>query len=716
MAKNLVIVESPAKARTVGRYLGSDYLVVASLGHVRDLPPKELGVDVEQGFKPTYEVLKDREKAVREIKKGSRGATTIYLATDPDREGEAIAWHLVESAGLGRKKLLRVVFHEITKEAIEEAFKQPREIDLNLVNAQQARRILDRLVGYKLSPVLWRKVIHHYARNKTLSAGRVQSAALRMVVQREREVLAFVPREYWSVEVELESTAAKGGKFPASLHSVKGQKSKLDISNGAEASDLVADLKGAAYQVSLVKKRQVRQRPAAPFTTSSLQQEAWRKLRFPAKKTMLLAQQLYEGLPVGDEGDVGLITYMRTDSTNVAATALQEAVAYIRERFGPEYAPKAPRVYATKAKAAQEAHEAIRPTSILREPEALAPFLSREQRRLYELIWKRMLASQMADALLDSTSVDMDATASSGREYLFKASGSIIKFPGFRTLYLEDRDDASGDEEPPLPGLTKGDALRCLALDPKQHFTQPPPRFTDASLVKSLEEVGIGRPSTYAPIITTIQDREYVAKTDGRFKPTSLGMAVCDLLNENFPAIMNDGFTAHMEEELDNIAQGQREWVPVLEDFYGGFIESVDEAMNSPRVKVPDDLVDELCDDCGSPMAIKMGRFGRFLSCTGFPECKKSKPYQINSGVACPRCGGDLLQRRGKKRGMVFYGCSNYPTCDFAVRQKPLSEPCPDCGELLVAAGRDSARCSACGYRGPVPETEQVQEPVEVAV
>ena len=717
MAKNLVIVESPAKARTVGRFLGNDYAVLASLGHVRDLPQKTLGVDVEKDFEPTYEVPKDKQKLVREIKQNAKDATTIYLATDPDREGEAIAWHLVHSAGLSRKPLKRVVFHEITEKAIKDAFQQPRDIDVNLVNAQQARRILDRLVGYKLSPLLWQKVVHHYARTKSLSAGRVQSVALRLVADREREIQAFVPKEYWSIEAELEKASEPVGSFKASLHSVQGDKKKLDISGEMEATGLVDDLKGATYKVAQVKKRQIKQRPAAPFITSSLQQESWRKLRFPARKTMQLAQQLYEGLPVGDEGSVGLITYMRTDSPTVSSQALQETLAYVRKRYGSEYAPKSPRMYTSKSKEAQEAHEAIRPTSVLRDPDGLARYLSRDQRRLYELVWKRMMASQMADALLDSTSVDISASSLSGQTYLFKVSGSVLKFPGFRVLYLEDRDDSSGDgEQGNLPNLKEGGDLGCLGVDPRQHFTQPPPRFTDASLIKTLEEEGIGRPSTYAPTISTIQDREYVSKTDGRFKITPLGFAVCDLLIQNFPDIMNASFTAQMEEELDNIANGQRERVPVLGEFYGGFSKSIDEALNAPKMNVQDELTDQMCDLCGKPMAVKMGRFGRFLSCTGFPECRNSKPYQVPTGVSCPRCGGDMVQRRGKKRGMVFYGCSNYPTCDFSVRQRPLPEPCPECGELLVAAGRSGARCTACDYRGAIPESESEPEPAEVAV
>ena len=458
MAKNLVIVESPAKARTVGRYLGSDYAVLASLGHVRDLPQRELGVDVDRDFEPQYEVLKDKQKVVREVRQKSKDASTIYLATDPDREGEAIAWHLVHSAGLGRRLIKRVVFHEITEQAIREAFEHPRDIDENMVNAQQARRILDRLVGYKLSPVLWQKVVHHYARTKSLSAGRVQSVALRLVADREKEIAAFVPKEYWTIEAELKGSAEPAGAFKAGLHSVAGEKRKMDIPAEAAAMGLVADLKGAVYRVTQVKKRQVKQRPAAPFTTSSLQQEAWRKLRFSARRTMALAQQLYEGLPLGDEGSVGLITYMRTDSTNVAASALQETLAYVRKRYGADYAPKSPRTYAKKSKGAQEAHEAIRPTSVSRDPQSMAQHMSREQLRLYDLIWKRMTASQMADAVLDSTTVEIEARAESGRAYVFRVSGSVLRFAGFRVLYMEDRDDASEEaDQATLPDLKEGD-------------------------------------------------------------------------------------------------------------------------------------------------------------------------------------------------------------------------------------------------------------------
>ena len=716
MAKNLVIVESPAKARTVGRFLGDDYNVVASLGHVRDLPQKGLGVDVDDGFTPSYEVMEDKKKLVRDIRRDSKDATTIYLATDPDREGEAIAWHLVHSAGLENRSLKRVVFHEITEDALKEAFEQPRDIDLNLVNAQQTRRILDRLVGYKLSPVLWRKVVHHYARRRALSAGRVQSVALRLVVDREREIQAFVPKEYWTIDAHLETTAVAARGFKAALHSVRGQRGRLEIPSEVNAAKLVADLEGAAYKISRVRTRQVRQRPAAPFTTSSLQQEAWRKLRFSTSKTMMLAQQLYEGLQMGDEGSVGLITYMRTDSTTLSSQALREAQAYIRKQYGAEYAPKSPRTYTTKSKSAQEAHEAIRPTSIPRDPDSIARLLSRDQLRLYDLIWKRTLASQMADALLDSTSVDIDASTTSGNAYVFRATGSVLKFPGFRRLYLEDVDDSSDEgDQALLPEMKEDDVLKCLGLDPKQHFTQPPPRYTEASIVKTLEEQGIGRPSTYAPTISTIQNRHYVTKTAGRFTPAALGITVCDLLNQNFPDIMDAGFTAQMEEDLDEIAQGNREWVPMLGEFYQGFSKSVEEAMDIPRMKVEDELTDQMCEECERPMAIKMGRFGPFLSCTGFPECRSSKPYRIPTGANCPRCDGDLVQRRGGKRGSTFYGCSNYPTCDFSVRQRPLPQPCPECGALLLAAARNRARCTACDFQGDAPESEQEEDKVEVA-
>ena len=760
MAKDLVVVESPAKARTVGRFLGSRYSTLASMGHVRDLPKGKMGVEIDdEGFHPTYTVMPDKKKIVTQLRKASKDAEIVYLATDPDREGEAISWHLLSAANIAPSKVKRVVFHEITKEAINEAFDHPRELDYNLIDAQQARRILDRLVGYRLSPVLWGKV------RRGLSAGRVQSVALRLVVDREREIDAFVPVEYWSIDAMLakhEQSDAKRIEFKAALHSLKGKR-RIEIGDGERAHELTTDLDGAGFSVESVRKRETRRRPAAPFITSTLQQEASRKLRFTARRTMQVAQQLYEGLSIGDEGEVGLITYMRTDSTNVAAPALKEASDYIKAKFGSKYAPKAPRTYTKKVKGAQEAHEAIRPTSILRAPQEIRAYLNNEQFRLYDLIWKRMLASQMTDALFDSTRVDISAkSGKSANEYLFRATGSVLKFAGFRTLYMEgsdDNDDADEDT-PPLPELAGGDALDCLSITPDQHFTQPPPRFTEPTLIRALEEQGIGRPSTYAPILGTIVDRDYVLKDGGRFVPTRLGIVVTDLLTANFPDVMNVGFTAMMEQQLDNIAEGQRAWEPMLKEFYDPFDELIEKTMKEAE-RVPRELLEEetgeFCEKCESPMVIKSGRYGRFMACSGYPECKNTRPVESEEeravrervseetdahcekcerpmvvksgrngrflacsgypecknakplpvGVDCPKCGGDLVERKQRGRnGKIFYGCINYPECKSVVN--PLAQPCPDCGKLLASAGRRKARCldDACGYEGAVPQAE----------
>ena len=718
MTKNLVIVESPAKARTVGRFLDRDHEVMASLGHVRDLPANDLGIQVDGGFVPVYEVLKSKTKVIQELKKAARDADTIYLATDPDREGEAISWHLIKAAGWEKRPTRRVVFHEITEEAIHSAFGNPRDLDMRMVNAQQARRILDRLVGYQLSPLLWRKVSG--GRKLGLSAGRVQSVALRLVVDREREIEAFTSREYWVIKAILQRQRPSGKderptSFTATLQGVQGQRRALSLGSEEEARQVTYALEDAAYWVAEVEKKEVRYRPTPPFTTSTLQQEAWRKLRFAAKKTMAIAQQLYEGVTLGPEGSVGLITYMRTDSTHVTPAALREAVAYIRAQYSPEYTPKTPRVYTKKAKGAQEAHEAIRPTSVYREPQALQHHLTPDQRRLYDLIWKRLLASQMTDSVNDSTRVQIHAQGSNtqGSIYTLNATGSVLKFPGFRALYLEDRDDPQEDEDEPhvLPGLEKGDDLHCMGLGSEQRFTQPPPRYTDATLIRTLEQQGIGRPSTYAPTLSIIMDRNYVAKEQGRFKPTQLGKVVCEQLTTHFPRVMDVGFTAAMEGNLDDIASGKREWVPVLQEFYGPFQEALATATEEmPRVKV-EEPTEEVCDLCGLPMVIKTSRFGRFLACTGFPECRGKKSLLKKTGVACPDCNtGDLVERRGK--GRTFYGCSTYPECTFAVGQRPLPEECPECGGLLVASGREQARCVSCKYRGPVPQ----REPVETGV
>ena len=707
MAKNLVIVESPAKARTVGRFLGRDYEVKASLGHVRDLPSGDLGVAVDNGFTPKYVVPKEKSKVIADLKKSSKDAETIYLATDPDREGEAISWHLVNAAGWQKRPVQRVVFHQITEDAINEAFRDTREIDMRLVNAQQARRVLDRLVGYQLSPLLWRKI------QRGLSAGRVQSVALKLVVDREREIEAFASKEYWTIDAILKrQNGGKTPQFNARLQGVKGQRKGIEIDSETTASMVTSALSGASYLVADVQKKEVRARPAPPFITSTRQQEAWRKLRFSAKRTMALAQQLYEGLSIGSEGSVGLITYMRTDSVHVAPSALRETVAYIREHYGNNYVPRSPRVFTKKAKGAQEAHEAIRPTAIRRSPAVVKPHVSSDQLKLYELIWKRMLASQMADAVSDSTRIDIDARGpnTEGQTYIFRATGSVMKFPGYRSLYLEDRDDPAEDDDNQrsLPELRTGEGLDCLDLNPEQHFTQPPPRYNDASLIRKLEEEGIGRPSTYAPTLSVIMERNYVIKEQNRFKPTELGKVVSDQLANHFPTIMDVSFTAGMEQNLDDIARGEKEWVPVLRDFYSPFQEALTSAAEEmPRVRV-EEPSDETCDLCGKPMVIKTSRFGRFLACTGFPECTGKKSLRKKVGVQCSNCNtGELVERRGK--GRTFYGCTNYPDCTFTLSRRPLPESCPECRGILVASGRNTARCSSCSYRGPVPERELVE-------
>ncbi|GAB4566441.1 MAG: type I DNA topoisomerase [Anaerolineae bacterium] len=692
----LVIVESPAKARTVGRYLGKGYIVRASIGHVRDLLRSQLSVDIENDFRPTYRVPNEKRPVVKELKQEAERASEIYLATDPDREGEAIAWHLMEATGMDPARVRRVVFHEITKPAIEKAFAEPRGINMDLVNAQQARRILDRLVGYQISPLLWDRV-----RSRT-SAGRVQSVALRLIVEREREIEAFVPEEYWSVDAELAQQSSRGRKHRPSFIArlVKAHGQDVDLKTERDAQRIVQELERSSYLVTSVKRGERRRRPAAPFTTSTLQQEASKRLRFTTSRTMRIAQALYEGIELGDAGNVGLITYMRTDSTNVSPLAQAEAREYIQKTYGEEYLPPEPPVYRTRAKAAQEAHEAIRPTSVLRTPESVAPYLTKEQLRLYDLIWKRFVASQMAAAVYDTVTVEVEAGVTpDDRPYLFRASGSVIKFPGFLAVYEEAQDeDALPDEEARqlLLPVQEGEWLDLLQLLPEQHFTQPPPRYTEATLVRTLEENGIGRPSTYAPIISTIQQRGYVQRIDRRLHPTELGFIVCDLLVKHFPDVFEVGFTARMESELDRIASGDVGWVEVLREFYGPFSQRLKEAERTmERHNVEDQSTGELCDQCGSPMVIKFGRYGKFIACSNYPQCRNTKPYLEKIGVACPECGHDLVERR-TRRGRIFYGCSAYPECEFSTWQRPLPVPCPSCGGMLVAANRTSARCIKC--------------------
>ncbi len=702
----LVIVESPAKAKTIGKYLGSGYTVKASMGHVRDLPKSTLGVEVGDDFAPKYLVPRDKVKTVKELKASVQNAREIYLATDPDREGEAIAWHLMHATEATNKPVRRVVFHEITREAVTEAMAHPRDIDMQLVDAQQARRVLDRLVGYGVSPLLWKKV------KRGLSAGRVQTAALRIVVEREREVLAFVPVEYWSLDAELAKRTGKARRtqdtFKAALTRVHGKKAELKT--GWETQEIVQGLDGAAYRVGTVTRKETQRRPSAPFTTSTLQQEASRKLGYAVRRTMQIAQDLYEGVDLGADGTQGLITYMRTDSTNVAGSAQQAARAVISVRFGPEYVPEKPPFYAKKSKGAQEAHEAIRPTSPQRDPASVKPFLSAPQFKLYQLVWQRFMASQMRPAILDNTGVDIQAgkpelLANGEAPFLFRATGSVVKFPGFLAVYQAGRDDGETDEldKGALPPLAEGEDLDLLRLLPEQHFTQPPPRYSEATLVKALEERGIGRPSTYAPTIGTLQARSYVTVEEKKLLPTELGMVVNDLLVEHFPNIFDVGFTSKLEEELDEIATGDRAWVPTMHEFYGPFTATLQQAEKTmERVRIKDEPSDEVCDKCGRPMVIKLGKFGKFLACSGFPECRNSKPLLQRIGVTCPTCKeGEIVERRSKK-GRAFFGCERYPACDFVAWNKPVNEPCPRCGSpYMVEAGRKGQiRCPACGHDG----------------
>jgi DNA topoisomerase-1 len=700
----LVIVESPAKAKTISRYLGRGYVVKASMGHVRDLPKSRMGVQTDDSFEPDYLVPRDKSKVVKELRESVKSAKSVLLATDPDREGEAIAWHLKEATQPQDKLVQRIVFQEITPDAIREAVKAPREINMKLVEAQQARRVLDRLVGYEISPLLWKNV------KRGLSAGRVQSVALRLIVEREREINAFVSREYWSLDAELAKREANQRKkiktFKAALNRVNGETPELN--DEAQTMAIVNALDGAEFQVAEVRTKDTQRRPAAPFTTSTLQQEASRKLRFPVRRTMQIAQELYEGVDLGKEGSQGLITYMRTDSTNIAASAQQRAREVIAERHGAEYVPERPPVYTRKAKGAQEAHEAIRPTDPARAPEVVQQYLTPQQFRLYKLIWQRFVASQMRNAIFDSTSVDIDAGKPGGpKPYRFRATGSVIKFPGFIAVYREGRDDDEVDEidRDALPVLTAGERLDLTQLLPEQHFTQPPPRFTEATLVKSLEELGIGRPSTYAPTIATLQARNYVVVDQRRLSPTELGEVVIDLLIKHFAAIVDAQFTSRMEDELDDIASGERAWVPVMRDFYGPFHESVEQAeQQMTRVKIADEPTDEICEKCGRPMVIKLGKYGRFLACTGFPECRNARPLLVKIGVKCPQCHeGDVVEKRTRKgRQRIFYGCSRYPECDFTSWDKPTGQRCPVCGDILVETGKDGTikcRNNDCHYK-----------------
>lgn len=791
MAKNLVIVESPAKAKTIKKYLGKDFEVKASVGHVRDLPKSNIGVDVDSGFEPTYVVSKGKEKVVQELKKAADKATEIYLATDPDREGEAIAWHIREALKRKGRVFHRVMFHEITKDAVKEALAEPEELNASRFESQQARRILDRLVGYNISPLLWDKV------KRGLSAGRVQSVALRVIVEREREIQAFVPKEYWSLTAALKADTPP--PFQSKLHKIG--KKKAELANEEETTAVVDRVREAEWSVAKVTKKRVRRGPLAPLVTSTMQMEAFNKLGFPAGKTMSLAQKLYEGIDMKDQGTAGLITYMRTDSTRISPAAQAEAKQFIIDRFGAEYAPKKANVFKSP-KRAQDAHEAIRPTSALRTPEQMAKFLPKDAAALYGLVWRRFMASQMAAAQIDQTSIDIAAA-----DCTFRSSGSIFAFKGWRELWPADEKEGNG-----LPDLTEGEKLKLDKLDPKQHFTQPPPRYTDASLVKELEDKGIGRPSTYASILTTLQDKEYAERIKGRFHPSELGMVVTDLLVKSFPQLLDSDFTAKMENDLDRVEEGDQGWQDTLGQFYDPFVKDLEQARESmadlkgqglatdvkcptcgkpmnirlgragqflactgyPECKTtrdftrqedgsikPDEVeeINEECPNCGQPMQVKSGRFGKFLACTGYPDCKTTKPMPgeererqepiptdeicdkcgapmvikrsrwgsqfiacsaypkcknskpLPTGIKCPKedCGGDLVER-SSKRGRKFYGCSNYPKCDYVVWQRPIDRKCPECEhpfmllKQLKAGPTLACPEKGCGHKEPAPD------------
>jgi DNA topoisomerase-1 len=693
MAKNLVIVESPGKVKAIGKYLGKEFVVKASLGHVKDLPKKDLSVDVDNDFKPVYEVIEGKRKLIAELKAAAKGAENIYLAADPDREGEAICFHLQEELENKKSKIFRVMFNEITKGAVQKAFEKPMAVNLHLVDAQQARRILDRLVGYKISPLLWDKV------RRGLSAGRVQTVALRLIVEREREIQAFLTREYWSIDVSLNA------KKPPVLkaHLAKKNDENAEIGNAAEAQAIVDTLDGAAYTVKSVTNREKRRNPAAPFITSTLQQEGARKLRFSVKRTMMLAQKLYEGVELSkDEGQVGLISYMRTDSVRVSNDALDEVRAMIGERYGKEYRPANPNVYKGK-KDAQDAHEAIRPTSVLRTPEDVAPFLPEDELKLYRLIWMRFVASQMAPAVFDQTTIDVDAKGKDGANYLFRATGSVEKFDGFLKVYVEGKDAKDEDDDElkaKMPAVVAGEVLKFKSIEPEQHFTEPPPRFTEATLVKELESDGVGRPSTYASILSTIQEREYVRKDGGKFFPTELGLVVAELLLESFKDLFDVTYTARMEAELDEIEEGKLDWRMAMSEFYERFSKDLDHAaLHMTDIKRMEVATDFICEKCGKPMVIKWGKHGRFIACTGYPECTNTRELpdteaagvsEQDEAVMCDNCGRPMVLKKG--RFGQFLACSGYPECkttkQLGAGQKPqdvpLDEKCPNCSSNMV--------------------------------
>ena len=689
MAKtNLVIVESPAKAKTIGKYLGPDYRVLASMGHVRDLPKSKIGVDIDNDFTPNYQPIQGKEDTIKSLRSAADASRKVFLATDPDREGEAISWHLKELLELPESKTSRVTFNEITKKVVTESIAAPREIDQNLVDAQQARRILDRIVGYQLSPLLWKKV------RRGLSAGRVQSVATRLVAEREAEIRAFVPEEYWTLEVLLDRLPPHVGQFKAQFY---GRTKKIELRSRDQVDKVLAAVKDAPFSVSSLKRQDKSRSPAPPFITSTLQQEASRRLNMTPRRTMSVAQQLYEGVDIEGEGAVGLITYMRTDSLRISEEALSAAGSFIGARYGKDYRPPKPRRFKTKA-GAQDAHEAIRPSNVYLTPEQVKKDLTAEQYRLYKLIWSRFLASQMAAAVYDSISLDVTSAG-----YVFKANRSEVKFSGFLAVYEEGRDEESDEIQTPLPDLREGEPLRCARTDPEQKFTQPPSRYTEATLIRALEEKGIGRPSTYAPTITTILSREYVVKEGKYLHTTPLGEVVTDLMKDKFNDVVDYAFTATMEDRLDKVESGQENWKTVLSDFYQGFhqeLEKAEQDLDGVRIKVPDEVSDEVCDVCGRQMVVKSGRFGRFLACPGFPECTFTKPLVIEMPGKCPKCGSRILKKTSRN-GYTYYGCERNGdklgrACDFMTWDVPVKDNCPACGWTMFKKSGRGAKKAFC--------------------
>jgi DNA topoisomerase-1 len=688
MAENLVIVESPAKAKTIGKFLGKGYKITASMGHVRDLPKSQMGVDVDNNFEPKYITIRGKGDLISKLKKEAKNADKIYLATDPDREGEAISWHLANLLNVSDKDKCRITFNEITKNAVKNAIKSPRQIDMNLVDAQQARRVLDRIVGYKISPLLWKKV------RKGLSAGRVQSVATKLICDREEEIEKFVPEEYWSIDAKFSKQKAKAS-FDARFHGTAEE--KIELKNEEQVNNILKEIKGKDFAVSKIKKGEKKKSPAPPFITSTLQQEASRKLGFTTKRTMMVAQQLYEGVDIKGHGAMGLVTYIRTDSTRVASEAQQEARKYIVDKYGEKYIPEEPRVFKNKS-ASQDAHESIRPTYISMDPDSVKDSLTSEQYKLYKLIWERFVASQMSSALYDTLSVDISVAG-----YIFKAAGSKVKFPGFIVVYIEGKDEETESSETNIPDLSEGEKLELKKLDPKQHFTQPPQRYTEATLVKALEEKGIGRPSTYAPTITTILARGYVEKEKKFLLPTELGKIVTDIMKNHFKDIVDIQFTAQMEKKLDDVEEGGKRWVEIMRDFYSQFADTLKVAEDSiGQVEIRDEVTDIICEKCGRNMVIKHGRYGKFLACPGFPECRNARPILEEAGVNCPKCKGKVLVKKSKK-GRKYLGCENNPTCGFMTWDKPANEDCPKCGNFLVkhfSGKKESIKCSndGCDY------------------